>query len=63
MEQAIAAVIVTLLCLAGALAAVYQRRPRTEGASPSKPPTWWIAALCSVAVLVAVVVVTVYLQA
>jgi hypothetical protein len=62
MEKAIAAVVVILLCLTGAFAALFQRHPRIEGASPSKTPRWWVAALCSVALVIAVVVFTMYLQ-
>jgi hypothetical protein len=63
MEQAIVAVVVTLLCLAGAFAALFRRGPRAEGAGVSRPPRWWIAALCSVTLVVAVIVLTVYLYA
>lgn len=56
-------VVVMVLCLAGALAALYQRQSGTDAATPPKTPRWWVAGLCSVALLVTVVVVTAYLQA
>jgi hypothetical protein len=63
MEQAIVALVVTLLCLAGAFAALFLREPRAEGADVSRPPRWCIAALCSITSVVAVIVLTVYLYA
>ena len=61
MQQAIAALMVTLVCLAGALAALSERR-RTEEAGPSRSPRWQVAALGSAALAVAVVVLTIYLR-
>ena len=63
MQPAIAAVVVILLCLAGAFAALSARQSRTDEGGRSRHPWWQVAALCSVALGVAVVVLTVYLHA
>jgi hypothetical protein len=62
MQPAIAAFVLIVLCLAGAFAALSARRTRTEEGGRSRPPWWQVAALCSVAVGVAVVVLSVYLR-
>lgn len=62
MEKAIAAVVVILLCFSGAFALLFQRRPQIEGASPSQTPRWWIAAFCFFALVIAVVVFTMYFK-
>lgn len=63
MDQKSVMVVMVLLCLAGSLAALYQRRPQTAETSRMNPPAWWTVALCSTAVLIPAAVVTAYLQA
>ena len=61
MNPGIIAVVVIILCLAGAFAALAGRQSRTEGVGPSKSTRWWILALCSAVCAVAVAVFILFL--
>ncbi len=61
MPQAIAATVVLLVLFAGAFAAIFAQRSRTQEARRS--PRWQVVTLSSVAAALAVVVLTVYLYA
>ena len=60
MKPEITAVVVIIVCLAGAFAALSERQSRTEGVDPSKSPRWRIVALCTDVFAVAVAVFTLY---
>jgi hypothetical protein len=60
MQPAIAAVVVILLCLAGAFGPLSARRSQTNESIRSRPPLWQAAVLCSVALGVAVAALSHY---
>ena len=61
MQPAIAAAVVMLILFAGAFAAIFGRGARAEVGESRPAPRWQVAALCSAAVALAVLVLAFYL--